>query len=361
MEKLNKGIKTISLDASLAIPPKGIKGVEYVKGGIFTHEVSKKMQKDRLAEARENSVAAVMPEIPLASGVVDLVVDCFGPGMYLDDEKFMEYIREVRRVLKDGGDAHIFPISYSQDDYKNIAKNGMLNNKQSVVDGNRRLDLIKEGEGFVLNGYEQEDDNGRVRLGMIIKKNEYLAKNLETTFMAIKKVYPDIDFKIFDAEGSSAVIYESDSTPGLVYKVAKFTDEEVQGNNYFIEEAKKMMKLAERDRAPKLVKFHPEVALAKNISKEEGFPLGVSSERTIIVMEKIDYDEPIKPVISDEKFISEKNELINVFEELKMIPGDVELVWDKNREKVVVIDVGGMMEGQFSDEQLYQSIDAVLF
>lgn len=106
LEKLNKGIKTISLDASLAIPPKGIKGVEYVKGGIFTHEVSKKMQKDRLVEARENSVAAVMPEIPLASEVADLVVDCFGPGMYLDDEKFVEYIREVKRVLKDGGEAH---------------------------------------------------------------------------------------------------------------------------------------------------------------------------------------------------------------------------------------------------------------
>jgi SAM-dependent methyltransferase len=379
LEKLNKGIKTISLDASLAIPPKGIEGVEYVKGGIVPKEVSEKAQETRLSEVREDSVAAVMPDIPLKDDVADLVVDCFGPGMYLNDEKFIEYIKEIKRVLKPDGEAHMFPVSYSQDDYKNLARNGELNDSQSIIDGGRRVELIEEDNNFSLEKYEQKDDTGRTRVGLVIKKetlngskssypyeipedfvgNEFLMENLETTYKCLKEVYPGVDFKIFDSEGSSAILYESDSTPGLVYKVAKFTDEYIQGNNSFGNEAKKMKIFEDHDLGPKLVKFHPEKALA-DIDLGVDLPTGVPAERAIIVMEKIDYEEPIKPIMSEEKFALEKNKLMNSFRELKMTPGDIELVWDKKREKIIVIDVAGVSEEWQGEDNLIKWVERFL-
>ncbi|MFA6007100.1 MAG: class I SAM-dependent methyltransferase [Candidatus Shapirobacteria bacterium] len=169
LENLNMGIKTISLDASLAISPEGIEGVNYKKGenGGDTHRVSEEEQRERLLKTRENSVAAVMPEIPLKDGVADLVVDCYGPATYLGDEKWAEYVSEVGRILKNGGEAHMFPI----DNFDNFVLNWDEN--RSEVSANKRLNLLDEvleERGLKLDRYSQDDEEGNVRVGVVIKK-----------------------------------------------------------------------------------------------------------------------------------------------------------------------------------------------
>lgn len=168
LENLDKGIKTISLDASLAIPPKGIDGVTYStwrENKLV--DVDENMQKERLALTRENSVAAIVPDLPLKNGVADLIVDCYGPATYLDDEKIVEYISEIGRVLKNNGEAHLYPID-NFDDF--VLKD---EEDRCVVSGDRRLELSREvakNGGLIFEKYLQDDETGSSRVGLVIKK-----------------------------------------------------------------------------------------------------------------------------------------------------------------------------------------------
>lgn len=166
LEKKDAGIKTISLDASLAIPVKGAEGITYQTwdNDKLVH-VDEATAKKRLLEKRDGSVAAIIPDIPLKSNVADLVVDCYGPGTYLEDDKFVEYIGEVVRVLKNGGSAHIYPI----DNFVEFSFGG--DSYQAVKSADRRMAGVKfKDENISCEQYVQEDFKGDQRVGLVIKR-----------------------------------------------------------------------------------------------------------------------------------------------------------------------------------------------
>lgn len=190
LEKLNKGIKTINLDASLAILPENVDEVVYQ---TFENnkliKVDRKKQSKRLSQTKENSVAAVMPNIPLKDEVADLIADCYGPATYLEDENWVKYVDEIKRVLKIGAEAHLYPVDSFEDFYKKGVE-------RLVENGDRRLDLLN-GKGFSLEKYLQEDESGIARMGVIIKK-ESCENNLDSRVIKLdypKGKYSDIDEK----------------------------------------------------------------------------------------------------------------------------------------------------------------------
>ena len=166
LEEMGKGIKTVSLDASLAIPPEGLDGVKYqtnISGEVG--DVTEEMARERLLAKQDGSVAAIMPDIPLKSDSADLVVDCFGPGTYLDDEGVVKYVGEVVRVLKDGGSARVYPI----DSYDDFCEGE--SSERAIISGQRRLALLNSDEGGAKFEYFlQEDSDGVQRVGLVVEK-----------------------------------------------------------------------------------------------------------------------------------------------------------------------------------------------
>ncbi len=108
-----------------------------------------------------------VPPIPIGDGSVDLLLDRNGPCLYLKGEELKEYIREVMRVLKPGGEArlvgmiNVLTSSSTNFNWKNInvtevqelargiGKSGFdfttePNGQDSIVIIRRQLNLIKQ-------------------------------------------------------------------------------------------------------------------------------------------------------------------------------------------------------------------------
>lgn len=164
LEKLNRGIATISLDASLAMPVEGIVGIPFqtvVDGELV--DVTKEMAEERIKTNRKNSYAAIMPDMPLKDDVANMVVDCYGPATYLDDDTFVQYVDEVNRVLKSNGTANIYPID-NIDDYKSSE-----DVDRAVISAKRRIDLLDSN--LVFETFIQKDYDGVERVGITISKS----------------------------------------------------------------------------------------------------------------------------------------------------------------------------------------------
>ena len=97
----------------------------------------------RLREAsKHGGVAALAPNLPLASESTNLVIDSFGPGTWLCEtpDKTKIYLEEIYRLLKPGGSAVIFPIEYIMEYF----------NLPNTKDDKERIRFAKERVGKAL-------------------------------------------------------------------------------------------------------------------------------------------------------------------------------------------------------------------
>ena len=71
------------------------------KGLHKEHPLYTRIQLSRVRNAKHGTVATIVPPIPLKPQSVDLLVDSYGPSLYLEEEAaIVEYIKEISRVLK---------------------------------------------------------------------------------------------------------------------------------------------------------------------------------------------------------------------------------------------------------------------
>lgn len=171
-------LKVISIDASLALPP--IEHGVYSKTGEISYHhhnpenneierVNEDFRKKRLKNKQPNTLAAVLPNIPLKENSADLIIDSFGPAMYLDDEKHNKYFSEIIRVLKKGGSAHLYPID-TIDEFIG-SKPEETSNRINIA--TKRIEkILKHFKKDIEQPryYEQQDKNLTTRPGLIITK-----------------------------------------------------------------------------------------------------------------------------------------------------------------------------------------------
>jgi hypothetical protein len=75
---------------------------------------TKIFNQQRIQKAHEagESIVSLAPEIPLKENSLNLLIDVYGPGIYLqtgNNSKLFTYFEEIYRVLKPGGEARVFP------------------------------------------------------------------------------------------------------------------------------------------------------------------------------------------------------------------------------------------------------------
>lgn len=131
-------------------------------------EVLTKIAEQRLETAKKTGgvTAALAPYLPFANESFDLVADSFGPFIYINCQK--EYLEEIKRVLKKGGEAKIYPL----DNVKtNIFSRDRL--KEEVNEKIKQMieKITSEIPGIATPFYTKQDpgDNNNIRLGMSLK------------------------------------------------------------------------------------------------------------------------------------------------------------------------------------------------
>jgi ubiquinone/menaquinone biosynthesis C-methylase UbiE len=76
---------------------------------------SERIKSIRLSEANKtgNVMAALAPDLPIKENSVNLLIDSWAAGYYLDKEsnEFINYLKDISRVLKPGGFARLYPVS----------------------------------------------------------------------------------------------------------------------------------------------------------------------------------------------------------------------------------------------------------
>lgn len=73
-----------------------------------------KLHNLRLSEASKTGgvISALAPDLPLKSNSFDLIIDVYGPILYIQlnqEKKLLPYFKEIYRILKKGGVIKIFP------------------------------------------------------------------------------------------------------------------------------------------------------------------------------------------------------------------------------------------------------------
>lgn len=135
ISKLRPDLKIVSVDPTLGITKNdfssiverddegNIKSVHYTNQIIMgknddrysqgiledTHAV----RKERLKKSSGEVVASLAPKLPFKDKSFDLIVDTFGPGIYLQNQGesgLKEYLIRVCDLLTTGGEALIFPV-----------------------------------------------------------------------------------------------------------------------------------------------------------------------------------------------------------------------------------------------------------
>jgi SAM-dependent methyltransferase len=94
-------------------------------------ENTEKVREERV-KSEDLAVAALAPNLPFKNDSFDLIVDTFGPGLYLHDlgeKEFKQYLKSVFDILKPEGVARIFPVikstlrSQDLDELRKISQN----------------------------------------------------------------------------------------------------------------------------------------------------------------------------------------------------------------------------------------------
>lgn len=138
MKDIRPDVTVFSLDPSLAIDTKNhsnfdtksIKGENgdistaiYINKGVFSSSIFssqtrieelRNLQELRIKEALKtgNVFAALAPNLPIKESSLDLIIDVYGPGYYIQvnqENEVERYFREIYRVLKHGGVIRIYP------------------------------------------------------------------------------------------------------------------------------------------------------------------------------------------------------------------------------------------------------------
>lgn len=125
----------------------------------------------KTAQETGNVIAGLVPELPFASNSIDLIVDSWGPGLYLDrykeDSPLSEYLHEVSRALKSDGQAHIYPIDF----YNEALEENDIKNKNAIEEYTK---ILQTDPSIEFKFYEYEDkalrDGNKKRIGIIIRK-----------------------------------------------------------------------------------------------------------------------------------------------------------------------------------------------
>lgn len=182
-QKLSKHeVTVISMDATLALPinerfydpyiPKDDK-ILYDVVAPDTNEIiqtTEEMRKSRRLNSQENTIAAVMPNIPIKDQSVDYFFDLFGPGMYLSEEKQSKYFSEMYRVIKQNGSGRMYPVD-TFEEFVTYMEDHESDIRISSAKIRVKAALVKAGVPLAkIEFYEMEDSKGKRRLGMIMKK-----------------------------------------------------------------------------------------------------------------------------------------------------------------------------------------------
>lgn len=92
--------------------PQDVNGDYYLMG---KYEPINKLHEERISEAQKSGfvVSALAPELPFKENTFDLIIDSFGPILYLPElghEKMASYLTRIYDVLKPGGEFRAYPV-----------------------------------------------------------------------------------------------------------------------------------------------------------------------------------------------------------------------------------------------------------
>ena len=119
-------------------------------------EITEVINEERASQAKktENVVSGLAPEIPFASESLDMLIDLWGPGLYLkrysEGSQLEEYLQNIVRVLKKGGQARIYPIDY----YNEAMEENDTRNANAIKEYQNILQKISN---IKIEFYEQDD------------------------------------------------------------------------------------------------------------------------------------------------------------------------------------------------------------
>ena len=208
-------------------------------------------------------------------------------------------------------------------------------------------------------------------------------KEIEVASNVLHVLFPEKKFIPFSTEGTSCVVFQEETTSRL-YKVGvnkmelhlaqdprvlsghlKIPDSE-ELIPYFTREATSAALLADKDAAPEFYGFiSPDMSPDEEAKIKEAF--GITDEQftayrqlhtplPIIIMERVnpkqepkDFNQALN-VIDDEVLISEINRLSQILEELHLFPGDTEIVWDIEHQRLIFLDTGAMTQEPFMNQ-----------
>ncbi len=158
----NKKVKVVNFDLSLGLPI----DKPYDLG---IRESTQEERKLRRVNALLGSVAAKFPLVPIKKESIDFWVDCYGPGTYLSQSELSSYLSEANRTIKLGKEIHIYPID-SHAEYVGLKLTEA--EKRLALGEARAYTATKDAKISLKNVhiYDQPDEEGNIRLGLIIKK-----------------------------------------------------------------------------------------------------------------------------------------------------------------------------------------------
>lgn len=130
VKELRPDSLVVSIDPTLAIDKEGfVTNVTEWKGNIPTaiyydnytenspseQDYSQRIKDMRVNEANKtgNVVAALAPNLPLQNESTNLLIDSWAAGYYLEknSDDFINYLKDISRILKPGGFARIYPVT----------------------------------------------------------------------------------------------------------------------------------------------------------------------------------------------------------------------------------------------------------
>ena len=144
----------------------------------------------------------------------------------------------------------------------------------------------------------------------------------------LNSVFPDADFFVFNDTGASCIVFGDKKNPDKLYKV--YRPDLPQASRISLEEYQKGKRFYDQGEG-----LGPDM-----YDLFEGMP-------PILVMEKIEGGFAFK-----EQIINARNDLFDVFFRLKLVPGDVEFLWDEKNHRIRVIDVFSLTDRSDLDTHL---------
>lgn len=182
-QKFEKSIKQdrpdltiLPIDPSLAIPAEEKNYQTYKNQGIKLEikpeneeirEPTEEERRKRLKNVLKTSIATIAPRLPIKSSAVDLIIDLAGAFLYLpvDGNERRDYLSELTRILKVGGEAHIYPVEYYGENVE------VGDPDQRIKNEKKNLDEILSELKIQHEYYEEIDPKlNEKRLGLVIKK-----------------------------------------------------------------------------------------------------------------------------------------------------------------------------------------------